>query len=58
MVDSAQVGLEWVSIALNHAGVVAGLVAATSNLKAQRENNRGGRDKPGHAPAEIAGAST
>src|SRR5215469_13545884 len=28
--------------------VVAGLVPATSNLKAQSKYNRGGRDKPGH----------
>jgi len=29
-------------------GVVAGLVPAPSNLKAQSKYNRGGRDKPGH----------
>ncbi len=37
--------LERISIALNHL-TVAGL--ATSNAKALSENNRGGRDKPGH----------
>jgi|SRR5215813_14849140 len=29
-------------------GVVAGLVPATSNGKARSDNNRSGRDKPGH----------
>jgi len=29
-------------------GVAAGLVPATPNRNAQSNNNRGGRDKPGH----------
>src|SRR5262249_37173713 len=33
-------------------GVVAGLGPATPNFKAQSNNNRGGRDKPGHDPGE------
>jgi hypothetical protein len=32
--------------------VVAGLVPATPMLRAQRETNRGGRDKPGHDSVE------
>jgi len=36
----------------SHIGAVAGLVPATPNLKAQSENNQGGRDKSGHDPAE------
>jgi len=32
----------------SHTGVVAGLVPATPRFEAQRKNNRGGRDKPGH----------
>jgi len=35
------------------AAVVAGLVPATPNLKAQSKNNRGGRDKPGHDEREV-----
>jgi hypothetical protein len=42
----------------SHTGVVAGLVPATPNFRAQSKNNRGGRDKPGHDPGEMAGAST
>jgi hypothetical protein len=42
--------LEWISVALNHYRVVAGLVPATPNLKARSKSNRGGRDKPGHDP--------
>jgi hypothetical protein len=33
-------------------GVVAGLVLATPNLEAQRNENRRGRDKPGHDAGE------
>jgi hypothetical protein len=48
-----------ITIALNHiTDVVAGLVPATPNFKAQRNNDRGGRDKPGHDPREMFGAST
>src|SRR5262249_15939882 len=36
----------------SHIGVLAGLVPATPRLKAQSENNQGGRNKPGHDPAE------
>ncbi len=32
--------------------VVAGLVLATPRIGAHRDNNRGGRDKPGHDSAE------
>jgi hypothetical protein len=32
----------------SHTGVVAGLVPATPKFEAQSQNNRGGRDKPGH----------
>jgi hypothetical protein len=42
--------LEQISVALNHFRVVAALVPATSNLKAQSNDNRGGRDKLGHDP--------
>jgi hypothetical protein len=42
----------------SHSGVVAGLVPATPNFKAQSKNNRGGRDKPGHDPEGMAVAST
>jgi hypothetical protein len=34
----------------SHTVVVAGLVPATQNVKAQSENDRGGRDQPGHDP--------
>jgi len=40
----------------SHIGVVAGLVPATSNVKAQSKNNRGGRDKPGHDQIQRSGA--
>src|SRR5713101_3521928 len=42
----------------SNTGVVAGLVPATPNIKARSKNNRGGRDKPGHDPGEMAVAST
>jgi hypothetical protein len=32
----------------SYTSVVAGLVPATPKNEAQRKNNRGGRDKPGH----------
>src|SRR5262252_4706671 len=41
----------------SHAGVVAGLVPATLNFRGQ-STVRGGRDEPGHDPAEAAGALT
>jgi len=47
---SGHANLEWISAALNRYRVVAGLVPATPNLKAQSKRNRGGRDKPGHDP--------
>src|SRR6266481_8998513 len=47
------------SVSLNHVlGVVAGLVPATPSSQARSKDNRGGRDKPGHHPAEVLGAST
>src|SRR6266853_2885662 len=42
----------------SHIGVVAELVPATPNRKAQSNNNRGGRDKPGHDARERSSAST
>jgi len=41
-----------------HASVVAGLVPATPNVEAQSNNNRGGRDKPGHDREERPSVST
>jgi hypothetical protein len=41
-----------------HFGVAAGLVPATPNIERQSGDNRGGRDKPGHDPVEVPGAST
>src|SRR5262249_9371556 len=38
-------------------GGVAGLVPATRNRKAQSDDNRGGRDKPGHDLRERPAAS-
>jgi hypothetical protein len=35
-------------LASSHITVVAGLVPATPNFRAQSKNKRGGRDKPGH----------
>jgi hypothetical protein len=42
----------------SHSGVVAELVPATANIKAQSKDNRGGRDKPGDDAEEAAAAST
>jgi hypothetical protein len=53
----------------SHTGVVAGqkrvedargraFAPATPNFRAQSKDNRGGRDKPGHDPEQMAGAST
>jgi len=41
----------------SHPAVVAGLVPATSSVRARSEQNRGGRDKPGHDTGEIAASS-
>jgi hypothetical protein len=49
-IDRASRQRLWISVALNHCGVVAGLVPATSNFGAESKSNRRGRDKPGHAP--------
>jgi hypothetical protein len=51
--------LERISIAFESpTSVVAGLVPATPNVKAPSENNRDGRDKPGHDAEERPSAST
>jgi hypothetical protein len=38
----------------SHPAVVAGLVPATPSFGAQSKQNRGGREKPGHDPGEMA----
>jgi Ca-activated chloride channel homolog len=45
--DRAELGADFVRVELP-TSVVAGLVPATPTFKAQSENDRGGRDKPGH----------
>ena len=42
---------------ITYPAVVAGLVPATPSVRARSKQNRGGRDKPGHDPGEMAGGS-
>jgi len=53
--DQANTGPGRYPVILNHSfGVMAGLVPAIPSIRAQSNQNRGGRDKPGHDPGEMA----